>query len=125
MDNFDYRKYLKEGRLFEEDTQMYVNDNDTKFRPINQNEFDSLNEFGVIGVFQDEQSPGEDFIASVMYDKMEDFDSDQEAEETFNTLFTNPDMFEDMLWDDVYDSYKRISNKDRFELKNIIPATFA
>ena len=105
--------------------EIYVNDNGVSFRSISKDEFDSLNEFGIIGVFMDEENPEDDFIAYIMYDKEDDFNTDEEAKSTFDELFNNPESFEEGIYDDLYDSYKRISNKDRFELKKLIPVTFA
>ena len=102
------------------ENESYQNDNGTKFKKINQNEFDNLNEFGVIGKFTD--ANGEEFIVNVMYDKADDFDSDEEAKETFNDLFSNPDNFDELLWR----SAKEDLGYDTNELKliDIIPATF-
>ena len=105
--------------------ETYVNDNGVSFRSISKDEFDSLNEFGIVGVFMDGENPEDDFIAYTMYDKEDDFNTDEEAKSTFDALFNNPESFEEGIYDDLYDSYKRISNKDRFELKELIPATFA
>jgi hypothetical protein len=105
--------------------ETYINDNGISFRLISKDEFDSLNEFGIIGVFLDKENPESNFIAYTMYDKEDDFNTDEEAKLTFDDLFNNPEYFEEGIYDDLYDSYKKISNKDRFELKELIPATFA
>ena len=105
--------------------QTYTNDNGIMFRPISSNEFDSLNEFGMVGVFKDIESPEEDFISYIMYDKEDDFNSDEEAKTSFDNLFNNPDFYEEGVYNDLYDSYKKISNKDRFSLQKLVPVTFA
>ena len=107
----------------EEGDKTYINDNGTEFRPISKEEF-GLEEFGVVGIFKDDKYPEQDLIVDIMYDGGGDFDSDEEEEEGFNKLFQNPKAFEELLWRNLYDSYRRISNKDRFSLKEIIPVTY-
>jgi hypothetical protein len=105
--------------------EKYINDNDVEFRPINKDEFDSLEYFGVIGIFKDNKYSDQDFIASAIYDKEVDFNNNEEAKKTFDELFNDPYSFEELIYDDLYYSYKRISNKSRFTLEKIIPATYA
>ena len=103
--------------------KIYTNDNGTKFRPISKQEF-GLEYFGVVGVFKDRKYPDQDFIVAIIYDGGEDFDSDAEEKAAFSRIFRDPSSMQDLLWDKVYDDYRRISNKDRFSLERIIPVTY-
>jgi hypothetical protein len=101
--------------------EIYTNSNNTTFRPITSDEFDNLNEFGVIGEFT--STDGEKYIVDVIYDKEDDFDSDEEAKNTFDSLLSTPNEFSELLWRSAKEDLGLDTNE--FKLKTIVPVTFA